>query len=407
VRAPVGLVAALLVVRLADESLGFLREGAFESWRSDLGLSYREAAAVLVAAAPGSIVGSLFSALADYRSRRLIASGGAFGFAVSLLAFAVGHSFATLASASFVLGTAATAMVHACEVALIDLAGEHLERAIGSASLFGAAGDLLGPLVLIITASLGWSWRVPFFVGAALCAGYGVWLAMLPLPRPAHVEGGHRGALRNTLALLRDPAIWRFGLVAVLFVQLDEAYLAFVIAYLRRDQHLAPGPATLTASAIVIGTILGFTAAARSARRASTRGALRGAAALLAVSSIGIALLRGPLPVAVCGLVFGIAGARFWVVFHATVLRHRPGRAGSVTAVVGNLEMLGFAFPVAIGAVADTHGLRVGLVCYAAIPVALLLVAGFVASPGYRSSEGAKGAPSSASRKRLRSMPPP
>ena len=68
-RAPLGLVGALLVVRLADESLGFLREGAFESWRADLGLSYREAAVVLVAAAPGAIAGSVFTALADYRSR--------------------------------------------------------------------------------------------------------------------------------------------------------------------------------------------------------------------------------------------------------------------------------------------------------------------------------------------------
>jgi MFS family permease len=178
--------------------------------------------------------------------------------------------------------------------------------------------------------------------------------------------------------LLRDRAIWRFGLVAMLFVQLDEAYLAFVIAYLRRDQHLTPARATLTASALVVGTIVGFTIAARRARRGSTRAALQRAAGLLAVSSLGIALLSGPVPVALCGLVFGIAGARFWVVFHAAVLRHRPGRAGSVTAVVGNLEMLGFGFPIAIGAIADAHGLRAGLVGYAVIPVALLVVAGSV-----------------------------
>lgn len=368
------------MVRLADESLGFLREGAFESWRSDLGLSYREAATVLVAAAPGSIVGGVFSALADYRSRRLIASGGAFGFAASLLAFALGHSFVVLVAASFGLGVAATAMVHACEVALIDLAGERLEQAIGSASLFGAAGDLLGPLALVVTAALGWSWRTPFVVGAALCAAYGVWLATLPLPRPVH--GDHQaGALRTTLSLLRDPAIWRFALVGVLFVQLDEAYLAFVIAYLRRGQHLSAAAATLTASAIVVGTIVGFMTAARRPRRGSTRRALQQTSAVLAASSIGIALLPGPIPISACGLVFGFASARFWVVFHAIVLRHRPGRAGSVTAVVGNLEMLGFGLPVAIGAIADAHGLRAGLVCYAAVPIALLFVVASAARP--------------------------
>ena len=380
-RAPLGLVGALLVVRLADESLGFLREGAFESWRADLGLSYREAAVVLVAAAPGAIAGSVFTALADYRSRRLIAAGGAFGVAASLLAFAFGHSLSVLVSASFVLGVAATAMVHACEVALVDLAGEQLERAIGSASLFGAAGDLLGPLALIVAAALGWSWRVPFVVGAIFCAAYGGGLSTLPFPRPGPVDPAHRGALRATISLLRDPTIWRFGFVALLFVQLDEAYLAFVIAYLRRDQHLGPALATLTASSLVVGTILGFTVAAGRTRRGSIRGALRAAAATLFVTCLGIALLNAPVAIALCGLGFGIASARFWVVFHAAVLRHRPGRAGSVTAVVGNLEMFGFGIPIAVGAIADAHGLRVGLLCYAAVPVVLLLVAGFVGRP--------------------------
>ena len=287
-----------------------------------------------------------------------------------------------LASASFLLGIASTAMVHACEVALVDLAGEHLERAIGTASLFGAVGDLLGPLALIVTAALGWSWRVPFVAGAVACAGYGVWLALLPFPRPvrsadAHTDE-HRGLLRSTFAMLREPAIWRFGFVAVLFVQLDEAYLAFVIAYLRRDQHLSPARATFIASAIVVGSLIGFSTAAARVRRGSTRRALRAAASVLLVSSLGIAVLNGGFAISACGLLFGIAGAQFWVVFHARVLRYRPGRAGSVTAVVGNIEMLGFAFPIAIGAVADAHGLRAGLLCYAVVPIALFCAAGLV-----------------------------
>jgi MFS family permease len=337
---------------------------------------------VLVAAAPGAIAGSVFSVLADYRSRRVIAAGGAFGFAACLLVFAFAPGFGVLVGVSFALGAASTAMVHASEVALVDIAGEQLERAIGSASLFGAVGDLLGPLALIVTAALGWSWRVPFVAGAISCAAYGGWLAVLPLPRPVPVDGVHAGALRGTFSLLRDPAIWRFGLVGVLFVQLDEAYLAFVIAYLQRDQHLTAARATLVATVIIVGTIIGFSVASASsprARRRSTRGALRRAAVMLVVGSLGIAFLSGPVPVAVCGLAFGIGTAQFWVVFKATLLRHRPGRAGSVAAVVGNLELLGFAFPVVVGAIADAHGLRAGLVCYAAVPIALLLVAGWAA----------------------------
>ena len=86
------------------------------------------------------------------RFRHILGACASLTIAASLLAFALGHSFWVLVGASFVLGAASTAMVHACEVALIDLAGDQLERAIGSASLFGAVGDLLGPFVLVVTA---------------------------------------------------------------------------------------------------------------------------------------------------------------------------------------------------------------------------------------------------------------
>ena len=378
-RAPMALVAALLVVRLADESVGFLREGAFESWRVDLGLSYRAAATVLVMAAPGSIAGSAFSALADYRSRRAIAAGGAFAYGLSLLGFALARTTVELGAASFVLGVGATAMVHACEVALVDVVGDDLDRAVGATSLFGALGDLAGPLVIVVAAALGWSWRVPFIVAAALCALYGAWLLTLPMPPPAPPAADHRGAGRETLALLRDPAIWCFGIVAMLLVQIDEAYLAFVIAFLRRDTHLSTALATTVGASIVVGGLVGYARAARGNRHDDRARTLRAAAAGLTVAAVGIAAVPSTVAVIGFGLAFGFANARFWVVFHAIVLRHRPGRTGSVSAVVGNLEMLGFAFPIAIGAIADAHGLRAGLLAYAVVPALLFVSAGTIA----------------------------
>jgi predicted MFS family arabinose efflux permease len=370
------LVGALLVVRLADESFGFLREGAFESWRADLGLSYREAAFILVAAAPGSIAGSAFSALADTRSRRVIASAGAFGYAASLLGFALGRSVVALALSSCVLGAAATAMVHACEVALLDLVGDDLEQTIGAENLFGAVGDLVGPVALVITAALGWSWRVPFFVAAGFGIAYALWLASIPIPPPRPAGTEHPGAWRAARELLRDRAVWRFGLVAMLFVQLDEAYLAFVIAYLRRDVHLGPAAATAVGSAIVVGGLVGYARATAGVSRDDPARRVRRACALVLASALGIALAPDVPVVALCGLAFGYASARFWVVFHASVLRYQPGRAGTVSAVVGNLEMLGFGFPIAIGAIADAHGLRAGMLAYAIVPLALVFTAG-------------------------------
>ena len=59
---------------------------------------------MLVAAAPGAITGNVFAVLADYRSRRVIATGGAFGFAAALAGFALAPTWLGLVAASFALG---------------------------------------------------------------------------------------------------------------------------------------------------------------------------------------------------------------------------------------------------------------------------------------------------------------
>jgi len=177
-------LAALLLVRLADESAIFLLFGALESFRADLGLSYAQAGLVLASIGPGALVGGVFSAAADRYSRRVIVAGGAFGLALSLVMFALGASFAVLVSGGFVMGMASTAMVDGAEVALVDMAGDDLRRYLARSNLLATVGDLLGPALVAATVALGLSWRVAFGAGAVLMALYGLALAGSPLPPP-------------------------------------------------------------------------------------------------------------------------------------------------------------------------------------------------------------------------------
>ncbi len=156
------MLVALLSVRLADESAGFLIPGSFEAIRSELHLSYAQAATILAAGAPGAIVGNGFSIAADYVSRRVIAAGGALWFAAAVAVFATSTSYPVLVAASFVIGVAASAMVDACELALVDVSGEDLPRMLGASNLMGSIGDLAGPAVIIAAAWLGFGWQAPF-----------------------------------------------------------------------------------------------------------------------------------------------------------------------------------------------------------------------------------------------------
>src|SRR4051812_8521931 len=136
-------------------------------------------------AAPGALLGTGFAAAADHMSRRVLAAGGAFGLAAALAGFAAGQSFAVLAAASFLLGVAATAMMDAPQVALVDIVEPvDLRRFLARGNLFGTLGDLAGPALLGLIAATGLSWRTAFWFAAAALFVYGLVLAGLPLPGP-------------------------------------------------------------------------------------------------------------------------------------------------------------------------------------------------------------------------------
>ena len=129
-RVPFSLVAALLLVDLADEWLTFLPSGSLESIRADLGLTYAEVGLVLVALPAGGLIGNSLSVAADFVSRRLLASVGALLYGICLIAFGLADSLVVLLVASFVWGIASDAFVHSCQVAVVDLCRDDLAPAL-------------------------------------------------------------------------------------------------------------------------------------------------------------------------------------------------------------------------------------------------------------------------------------
>lgn len=142
-RAPAGLLAVLLFVDFADEWFTFLPAGALEPIRSDLGITYGEVALLLVALSAGGLIGQGLVVATDFVSRRWLAAGGAFVYALCLLAFAAGDSFAVLLAAAFVWGAASDAFVYASQVALVDLAGDDLAPMLARVNALGPGCDAL------------------------------------------------------------------------------------------------------------------------------------------------------------------------------------------------------------------------------------------------------------------------
>jgi FSR family fosmidomycin resistance protein-like MFS transporter len=378
-RAPVSALAAVLLVRLADESAVFLPFGSLESFRGDLGLTYAQAGTVLAAIAPGALVGGVFSAAADRYSRRVITAGGAFGFALALAMFALGGSFAVLLVGGFVMGVASTAMVDAAEVALVDLAGDDLRRYLARSNLLATVGDLIGPVLVAGTLAAGLSWRVAFGVGAGLMGVYALALAAAPLPPPAAGGGDdedeEQGGRPGITAVLRDPAVWVMGLIGLLMVPFDEPLVGFTVALLDEERGASPGVASAVAFIGITGGVLAFTVLAKRFEGVDDHRLLLGSVAAMTGGALAIAVVPVLAVVAVAGLVTAIGLSLAWLAVQHRSLLLRPGQVGATYAVLGAIESTGGWLPVAIGVLADRAGLSWAVASFGIVGIAMFALA--------------------------------
>ena len=367
------MVASLVAVRLFDEWFSFLPAGSLEPLRIDLDLTYEQLSVLLVLMTVGGLAGGVCAVAADRVSRRAQSALGALGYAVSMACWGLGDRFWILAAGSFLLGVSSDALLSACEVALVDLAGDDdLVTVLAPGTIAAEVGDLLGPLLLALTAAIGWGYRAPFLVGAVVLLVYAVVLALQPLPPPTATEEPTT-ARADVWACLRDRQVWQLGLISLLSDTLDEPLLGFAIAYLEVDRGQPHGVAVLVGGSVVVGGIVGAAAMAARVRRRQQRPRPQR-------PTVG-AVPRWPSPrrfsgswsrpliplQALFGLTTGMASAIFWTRLQARILGLRPGQPGTTAAVVGYLAMPGALVPLVAAAAADHLGLGAALAVYVGV----------------------------------------
>ena len=376
-RVPRFALAALVTASFFDEGPGFLPAGSLEAFRADLGLSYTQAGTVLSMLAFGSIVGSGCSIAADHVSRRVLASAGTLVYAFAIAAFAVTPWYGGLLVASFLHGLAATAMMDATAVALTDLVGEDdLRPYLARSNVAGVVGDLSGPVLLGAALAAGWNWRAAFAIASVILALYAVLLALSPLPPPRR-DGGEDAAGPVLRQVLTDVRVWLISGLSLLVVPFDEPFLGFLLALGEEARGMGPTALTVLAVVTVAAGLVAYTVIEARMRRVGDAGTMAAGASCLGVGCLLAALVDRAAATLAGGLLAGIGLALTWLALEHRQLTLRPGQEGTTRAVIGAVESVGFLLPVAIGAIADAHGLAAGVAALA-VPAGMLL-AGSVA----------------------------
>jgi MFS family permease len=369
-------VAFLLVVRLVDETTGFLAPASVERFRSDLGIGYGIAAAMFVAYGLGGLFGVVAVARSDGRSRKTVTWSGAMVLAASLAIIGAAQSAPWLLVGAFLDATGATMLVHGGEIAIANALaaaglGHQLERTLARSNVLAVAGDAVGPLVVAATRSAGLGWRPLFFGVAALVALYGIVISRLTFPAPvvAAAEVGER-----LVPVHRQATVWLVALAAAATMPLDEAYLATVLAFAEVREGFSSTGAALLGATFVAGGLVSLTGLTDVIARTSMATLLTvsafGLSAVMVVAAVGPGWVLVPVGLVHSGLLMAT-----WLALQTSVMRANPGREGATKVVVEVLETASFAIVLAIGVLADRAGLRWAMAAFAVVPLLLVPVA--------------------------------
>ncbi|HEX5939980.1 MAG TPA: MFS transporter [Dehalococcoidia bacterium] len=362
----------MLFVDFMDEWVSFFPAGSLNQIQGDLDLSYGQAGVILACFGLGGLLGTPIGGLAaDFVDRRKLLTGGAFAYAASMALFGLSDGFWVMVLAALLWGASSDPFTHPADVVLAELDPDMLETNVARGNFLGSLGDILSPLTVALVFAVGLDWRILMFVGAAGMAAYGFWFLTLEIPPLRQSRDGHT-PWSSLLSVVRDRRVILAALVITLFSTLDEPFAAFVILFLR-DEGYGATTAGIMAMVFFLAAALGFILVPWLTRRFSARGVRFGLALLMLVGIL--AVLTGLIGLLVPGLFLtGAAGAAFYSIMYAGLLRLRPGQVGATGTVTSYIDTLALAFPPLVGVTADAAGLHAGLALYGLIPIGILIL---------------------------------
>jgi len=227
------------------------------------------------------------------------------------------------------------------------------------------------------------AWLDVFRATGAAFFALSLWVACVALPAPAH--DARDGDAAAASPFLR-PAFLALCVVGVTYVGVEAGVTLFAIPFAEGALGLSEMRGSRGISAFWLGILLGRVAMMLPHERFAPDGraiALAGATGAVLLG-LGTALRWSALE-----LVLGAAGLALAIVFPlmiALVGQEVPESRGTATGVVAGLGSLGgFALPWFTGALAEAHGIRLG-VGSLALWCALVALAGWSAAQSTRAA---------------------
>jgi MFS transporter, FSR family, fosmidomycin resistance protein len=374
-RVGLGFLGVMLAIEFLDELVDGVGGAAWPPIRDALNLSYLEIGLLL--SVPGliaTLVEPAIWVLSDTLRRRTFVLIGGLGFGISLLLTGVAGGFLTLLVSFIVFYPSSGAFVSLSQASLADADPERLEQNMSRWALAGSAGNLLGPVLIGLTAGIGLGWR-PVYIGMAILTALLlviVWRSPDP-PRAQteDLEPGLVAGFRRAFTALRRSEVRRWLLLleaANLMLDVLRGYIALYFVDVVRTSQ---GTSSLALAVFTGVGFLGDALLLPLLERVSGIAYLR-VSALVTLGAF-TAFLVAPLEAKFVLLgVLGLSTPGWYSILQARLYASLPGQSGTALALGNVSGLIGSLVPLALGGIAQGFGLEVAMWSLLLGPVALI-----------------------------------
>lgn len=201
----------------------------------EFGLSMQAASAFQYAPMIAMALGALLLGfLADRIGRKRTIILGLALYASGSFLFAFGHTYGLFVGllAASGLGICIFKIGGLGLVGDVSSSAESHTKLLNTAEGFFAVGSIIGPAIVALLLSGGFSWKWLYVVAAVLCVLLIVVAARIRYPG-VHASGARSANLPNTLRLAQDPYALGFSLLITLYVAVEVAVYVWMPTYVR------------------------------------------------------------------------------------------------------------------------------------------------------------------------------
>jgi FSR family fosmidomycin resistance protein-like MFS transporter len=321
--------------------------------------------------------------LGDIWNRRALILGGGIIFTLALVVTAISHSFWLLLISFTLFYPASGAFVSLSQAALMDAEPELHEQNMARWTFAGSLGIVVGPIMLGIMTTLGWSWRIIFFGFAGLSV-----FAMFLARRHPFIKGkpfqknpddrrikfaDFISGIQNALRMFKRKEVIRW-LTLLEFGNLTlDIFLGYLALYF---VDVVGFKANQAGFAVAIWTgfgLLGDFLLIPLLERVNGLSYLRVSAVVVLLLFPAFFVFSNPIVKILLIGILGLLNAGWYAIPKGQLYSEMPGQGGTVMTVGNIFNLIGSLIPFGMGLAAQKFGLQNAMWLILLGPIALLL----------------------------------